>query len=367
MEKDLDPLQVFEQEPSKLQDRIEQRMKDLERKIESLKKRLEKERIRARGAQGPRGKVIERSSVSEIQMRMGKDGVRVEIKEKGPDGKMKKRVYEDKDLQSLLRAHPELRKKISVGGGLGLPGLPKMDFDFDFDFDFGGHGFPKLKGLPMQPEHLRELMEEMRRMFGKDFPFPFEPFPQGGMAPRPPKAPSRGKDPVRIIKGQDGVRVELRTPNGSRVFEGKSLEELLRKHPELKGVVKKGKALRGKLEPEFRGGRVGTLRPVPPRHEVPRDDGPKLGIYLKEGAIGPALREYLDLPEGAGLWVQRVVPGSLAERLGMREKDILVRLNGQLIKGPGDVARVLRELEDDAPVKAEVVRRGREVVLKGRR
>ncbi len=375
---DQNPLKAFEQEQAQIQKRIEQEMRDLERRIHSLKKRLEKERLGAGKVPGKQGRVIERSSESEIQMRMGKDGVRVEIKEKGSDGKVKKRVYEDKDLKSLLRAHPELKKKIAVGGGVGFSGFSMPDLKFGFKLGPNGKffGLPQLGG---ELEMLREFMKEMQQMGGGGFgwsPFGPQGFPGGSSWQKPqnwappapvPPAPGQKGNGVRVFKinqgkhGKARVRIEVRTPNGRRAYEGKNLKEILRKHPELRGKIQQKKS-KG-LQPEFRF-RKGKVDSRPPS---PIQDGPKLGIFLKENALNSAIREYLDIPEGAGLWVQKIVPGSLAERMGMREKDILLRLNGRLIKGPRDVAKVLGELEDDAPVKAEVLRRGREVVLKSRR
>jgi DNA-binding transcriptional MerR regulator len=383
-EKDRDTLRAFEQEQAQIQNHIEKRMKDLELKIQSLKKRLEKERFRVTKALGKNAKVIERKSESEIQMRMGKDGVRIEIKEKGPDGKVRKKVYEDKDLKSLLRAHPELKKKISLGGGFGWPLEPKLGFDFGVHLGPKGKGFQFPSGLPLGKGQIREFMEEMRRMVEKDFVQPRSWVPGLNnleakkrleelkrirgfkVAPLPGMHGKSG--PIRVYKNKGQIRVEIRTPNGTRAFEGKDLDTILRKHPELKGTLKtfkdyskkhKSKGLRPEFGNRSRGG--GNLRPNP------SNDGPKLGIYLNEEALSSAMREYLDIPEGAGLWVQDVVKGSLAEKMGMRKKDILLRLNGRLIKGPRDVAEVLGRLEDDAPVKAEVLRRGREVVLKTRR
>ena len=382
VDQDQDPMRVFEQEQAQIQTHIEKRMRALERKIKALKVRLEKERLEIGKAGGKQGKVIERSSMSEIQMRMGKDGVRIEIQEKGSDGKLKKRVYKDKDLGSLLRAHPELKKKFAMGGGMGIPGLrgglvlpgiPNFHFDFGGNLGPKGGGFGFSNGIPMGADQLKNYMREyMRQMFSQGF-WGGANAPKGSPNPRPwkklrrlvptPPAPPKplNAGPVFVFKDGPRVRVEIRTPNGRRAFEGKSIEEIIKKHPELKGVLKKGKQ-KG-LQQEFE--KAGKLRSL--RRPAPSNDGPKLGIYLKQDGLNPALRQYLDIPEGAGIWVMDVVRGSLAARMGMRKKDILLRLNGKLIKGARDVAKVLGGLEDDAPVKAEVLRRGREVVLKARR
>ncbi len=44
--------------------------------------------------------------------------------------------------------------------------------------------------------------------------------------------------------------------------------------------------------------------------------------------VDPILRDYLPIPEDTGLAVVRVVPGSPAERAGLRERDILVAVAG---------------------------------------
>jgi len=61
---------------------------------------------------------------------------------------------------------------------------------------------------------------------------------------------------------------------------------------------------------------------------------------------------HLELPEGAGLIVERVDPGSRAEKLGLRRFDILLRLDGELIDSP-------RQLEalDRSRGELEIIRR----------
>src|SRR5580765_549236 len=66
--------------------------------------------------------------------------------------------------------------------------------------------------------------------------------------------------------------------------------------------------------------------------------GMKLGLVLSK--INPHLREALHMD--SGVLVERVLPGSAAEKGGIQEGDILVRMNGQNIEDMQDVRRLLQ-------------------------
>jgi len=67
---------------------------------------------------------------------------------------------------------------------------------------------------------------------------------------------------------------------------------------------------------------------------------------------------------GKGLVIDSVDPGSLADRLGMQRFDILIELGGREIAGAADVGAVLRGRKDGDPIGAKVIRRGRPTELK---
>jgi S1-C subfamily serine protease len=78
------------------------------------------------------------------------------------------------------------------------------------------------------------------------------------------------------------------------------------------------------------------------------------------GEISPAIRSYLGLK--GGLMVDKVVDGTLADKIGLRKGDIVTRVGKKRINEVGDVADALDELKD-GKVVVTVIRRGREVRL----
>jgi hypothetical protein len=86
-------------------------------------------------------------------------------------------------------------------------------------------------------------------------------------------------------------------------------------------------------------------------------------------ARAPAvLREQLELKHGAGLIVEEVAVGSAAERAGLRQHDVLVALDSQLLVLPEQLATLLEEWGDDEPLTCRLLRGGKptEVVLRPR-
>ena len=59
--------------------------------------------------------------------------------------------------------------------------------------------------------------------------------------------------------------------------------------------------------------------------------------------------------------IQRVLTGSQAEAAGLRDGDVLVRVDGQRIYAAGEVRRVSREPGESATVALEVLRNGRRI------
>ena len=65
---------------------------------------------------------------------------------------------------------------------------------------------------------------------------------------------------------------------------------------------------------------------------------------------------YLSLPSENGLLVESVVPGSPAERAGLRERDIIVGFAGQSISGVDDLHRLLTAERSGLTAEFELVR-----------
>jgi hypothetical protein len=91
------------------------------------------------------------------------------------------------------------------------------------------------------------------------------------------------------------------------------------------------------------------------------DARPSLGV-LAMPVFDPVLRAQLQLPEGEGLIVEEVVPGSAAEEAGFQRYDILLSVNGEKLASPHDLhQRVAQE-----PIEAltfELIRGGQKQTL----
>ena len=75
--------------------------------------------------------------------------------------------------------------------------------------------------------------------------------------------------------------------------------------------------------------------------------------------VPDALREQIDLPEGVGLLVDAVEPGSPAAAAGLKRFDILTRFNDQIVCNADQLATLLR-LRKPGPVPLTILRGGRE-------
>jgi hypothetical protein len=159
--------------------------------------------------------------------------------------------------------------------------------------------------------------------------------------------------------------------------ESESLDALRKDHPDLakrlEGVLPKGGVRRWVLEwppRAWQGGGKAAEDPSAVRGPLLRDGerraergdapfdlpGPVLGIGWDP--VPEVLRDQLDVPEG-GMVVASVAPGSLAERLGLRRNDVLLRVADRPVAGPLDVRKALESVPEGGKVTAEILRKGR--------
>lgn len=81
-------------------------------------------------------------------------------------------------------------------------------------------------------------------------------------------------------------------------------------------------------------------------------------------ARAPAvLREQFRLERGAGLVVESVAAGSVAERAGLKRHDVIVSIDGQLLLLPEQFVTLLEASGDEAPLECRVLRGGAETVV----
>lgn len=66
-------------------------------------------------------------------------------------------------------------------------------------------------------------------------------------------------------------------------------------------------------------------------------------LGIMPASVTPELAGRMKLPVQEGALVTEVTAGSPAEQAGLRAEDIIVRADGQVVKGAGDLRRILRE------------------------
>jgi membrane-associated protease RseP (regulator of RpoE activity) len=93
----------------------------------------------------------------------------------------------------------------------------------------------------------------------------------------------------------------------------------------------------------------------------PRRTAGYLGVAVS--AAPPALSHQLRLAEGVGLVVEQVIPGSPAQKAGIQQYDLLVKLNDQMLINPEQLATLVQTYRDGKEVTLELIREGERQTL----
>jgi hypothetical protein len=109
-------------------------------------------------------------------------------------------------------------------------------------------------------------------------------------------------------------------------------------------------------EPEH-GHHPGEMRREGRHHEA----GTFLGVGVEE--VPHALADQLSLPDGFGVLVNFVVPGSAAQAAGVQRDDVLKMLNDQILVNPEQLSTLVRSYPDGQDVTLTVIRKGKETKL----
>ncbi len=76
------------------------------------------------------------------------------------------------------------------------------------------------------------------------------------------------------------------------------------------------------------------------------------------------LRPHFEMGKPAGYAVSEVVPGSLMEKLGLRNNDIIKKVNGLAVTQPEEVMQAYAQLQRDSNIEVEVERGGRSEIFR---
>jgi hypothetical protein len=103
-----------------------------------------------------------------------------------------------------------------------------------------------------------------------------------------------------------------------------------------------------------------TLRAAPAKLEKV----PYLGVVTSSAPV--AMRDQLKLAPGTGLVVDQLEPGSAAEKAGLKQHDILERLDDQLLINPRQLAALLLSKHPGDEATLAIVRQGERQTIKAR-
>jgi hypothetical protein len=191
-------------------------------------------------------------------------------------------------------------------------------------------------------------------------PQPADPQRDPRIAPAPPAA-NRG-----LIWDRARLRADLARRHSEARRE---LIDLMAsrgaRHPRVEEARQRLEALSREMDELERN----PSRPAPAVAAAAAAEPPQLVLeraaYLGVAAspATPVLQKHLKLPDGVGLVVDYVEPGSPAEAGGIEAYDVLVRLDEQLLINAQQLAVLVRTFEPGAEVRLRMVRAGEPTVL----
>jgi type II secretion system protein C len=118
-----------------------------------------------------------------------------------------------------------------------------------------------------------------------------------------------------------------------------------------------------------------AARQSPPRGEEVKKLSANRYVVNREdvaGAVGDInqfmtqarLKPYFEAGKPAGFSVSELIPGSLMEKLGLKNNDVIKKVNGMAVTRPEDVMQAYGQLQRDANIELEIERGGRPEVLR---
>ena len=117
--------------------------------------------------------------------------------------------------------------------------------------------------------------------------------------------------------------------------------------PQVQGLI-------GNLAGGNFGGQFGEMvAPAPMVKKI------QLGVELR--GVSPELAAQLDLPKGFGLLVQKVRPGSPAEKAGLKKYDILLKLEDQFVINHAQLTTLLQTMKDGDKTQLTVIRKAKKI------
>jgi len=174
--------------------------------------------------------------------------------------------------------------------------------------------------------------------------------------------------PLTFHKAAAGmVKLDYTDENGeAKSAEAATLDAFLKDHAGLAqkyGISENGidyagsrVLFNGRAKPDFAFPRR-LPAPQAPRNE---DGAPVAGALLEP--LDDAVRSQLDIPDGQGAVIARVIPGGIADALGLKKSDILLEVDGRKIDSPESAKGLIK-----SDSKVTLLRKGKKETLSGRK
>jgi len=172
---------------------------------------------------------------------------------------------------------------------------------------------------------------------------------------------SRKQQIFRIHGNIEGGKIVRITRNQIQIErDGKG--ETLTLSEEVGRPAASGKPIPPAVPPSSKGEEVKKLsanRFVVNREDVSAAVG-NVNQFMTQGRLRP----HFEMGKPAGYSVSEIVPGSLMEKLGLKNNDIIKKVNGLAVSRPEDVMQAYGQLQRDSNIELEIDRGGRSEVLR---
>ncbi|MBY0397169.1 MAG: PDZ domain-containing protein, partial [Thermoleophilia bacterium] len=233
----------------------------------------------------------------------------------------------------------------------------------------GQEAVKDVPGIPNFPSNFQFTPEFSRRVFGVAMDEADDPTLGATLVP----VPDRLRTQLKIDEGH-GLVARVVEPDGPAARSGIKANDILlalngqplAKPEDFVAILKKSSGDAPLDLMILRGGKSNTLKvrrvetvTCGPAEEPERSDY-VLGVAVS--VPDDALRAHLDIPEDRGLLVDQVIPGSAAEKGGVKQNDVLLSVAGKPLDGTDALVKQIRESKDKA-TELRLLREGKEITL----
>ena len=253
----------------------------------------------------------------------------------------------------------EIFRRYGAGGGIDLKNFKEME-----------------RSMEERHRHLEETLREMLEGPSQGFRFPTADSNSNHVRSSISlTTPELGH--VQMVREGDKIQLTITSPNGDKkTFNAPNVETFKSQHPavydELKGTgIFQQRGFARSWSFSFGGGqprlprsspirpRRGVTSPIERDSETGKDAAPTQPIPLKRSGerrlapeatprakpkLGATVREH-SLKNGVDLLVERVTRGSLADSLGMRPGDVIMRVNGRSVRSMSELQKSVSAAE----------------------